>query len=167
MLASTVYKAWNDFRSEAIDKVFKRWELVLDLILLDNGGNRFVESFRGKLTNDPTSVASSTESDNLTSVLASAKKPCDDTKNKVSKEENTSLAYLQSSDMDLLSTSPFPECTLDAAESINDGSFKPDTAQPIKDIYHELSRRTPVLTDIENALVHLQLYGHGEEHEEL
>jgi sentrin-specific protease 1 len=168
VLASTVYKAWNDFRSEAINKVYKRWELVLDLILLDNGGNRFVESFRGKLTNDPTSVASSTESDNLTSVLASAKKSCDDTKKKVVKEENTSLAYLQSSDMDLLSTSPFLECALDAAESIKDGSFKPDTAQQIKDRSHELRRTpAPALTQIELALVHLQLYGSGEEHEEL
>ena len=58
VLSQTVFRAWDNFSSSAIEKVYKRWELVLKLILLDTGGNRYVESFRGKLTGDPTSASS-------------------------------------------------------------------------------------------------------------
>ena len=54
VLAATVAQAWIEFSSEPIEKVYQRWELVLRLICLDQGGNRFVEQFRGKLTGDPT-----------------------------------------------------------------------------------------------------------------
>ena len=40
-----------------------RWLLVLDLIMKDNGGNRLVETHRGKLTNNPTSVTNHNEAD--------------------------------------------------------------------------------------------------------
>ena len=59
VLSATVFRAWNNFSSATIDKVYKRWELVLKLVLLDNGGNRYVESFRGKLTGDPSTSSTS------------------------------------------------------------------------------------------------------------
>ena len=61
VLATTVEKAWLQFPATTIEKVYQRWLLVLDLILKDNGGNRFVESYRGKLTNDPTTVGDDEE----------------------------------------------------------------------------------------------------------
>ena len=53
VLAQTVEKAWALFPVQTIGKVYRRWLQVLDLIKLDNGGNRFVESLQGKLTNNP------------------------------------------------------------------------------------------------------------------
>ena len=41
------------FPVQIIGKVYRRWLPVLDLIKLDNRGNRFVESLRGKLTDNP------------------------------------------------------------------------------------------------------------------
>ena len=45
--------ALNEIDPETISKINKRWTRVLELIKLDNGGNRYVEKLRGKLTNDP------------------------------------------------------------------------------------------------------------------
>jgi len=61
VLASTVQQAWLQFPAATIEKVYQRWLLVLDLIIKDDGGNRFVESYRGKLTNDPTTVGNDDE----------------------------------------------------------------------------------------------------------
>ncbi|GFH56775.1 predicted protein [Chaetoceros tenuissimus] len=44
---------WDQYDSKKIEAVYKRWQKVLDLIILDDGGNRLVEKFRGKLTIDP------------------------------------------------------------------------------------------------------------------
>ena len=52
---ATVLNAWEIFPTKTIGKFFERWVKVLDFLLKDNGGNRFVEKDRGKLTNDPTS----------------------------------------------------------------------------------------------------------------
>ena len=54
VLASTFVEDWNNLPAKTIGKVHKRWKKVLDLILRDNGANRYVEQERGKLTNDPT-----------------------------------------------------------------------------------------------------------------
>ena len=45
--------AWGNWSSKILEKIYQRWELVLSLILLDNGGNKYVESYRGKLTSNP------------------------------------------------------------------------------------------------------------------
>ena len=42
VLAQTVEKAWAQFPVKIIGRVYRRWLRVLDLIKLDNGGNRFV-----------------------------------------------------------------------------------------------------------------------------
>lgn len=52
-IAEATEKAWDEFPAEKIEKVYKRWLLVLKLILKDKGGNRYVETHRGKLTSDP------------------------------------------------------------------------------------------------------------------
>ena len=54
VLAQTVNDAWDKFPAKTIQKVYNRWVRVLELIKLDDGGNRYVEELRGKLTNDPT-----------------------------------------------------------------------------------------------------------------
>ena len=45
VLSQTVFRAWDNSSSSAVEEVYKGWELVLKLILLDTGGNRYVESF--------------------------------------------------------------------------------------------------------------------------
>ena len=70
VLAKTVEAAWAEFSVETIGKVYKRWTRVLDLIQLGNGGNRFVESLRGKLTKDP----NATEADEDAAFLAEIEK---------------------------------------------------------------------------------------------
>ena len=60
-LATTVEQAWLQFPAATIESVYQRWLLVLDLIIKDDGGNRFVESYRGKLTNDPTTIGDDEE----------------------------------------------------------------------------------------------------------
>ena len=50
-LASTVLEAFEDFDGYTkLAAIARRWELVLDLILEDHGGNKLVESKRGMLT---------------------------------------------------------------------------------------------------------------------
>ena len=63
VLAARVQDVWDAFPCSTIEKVYKRWELVLDLILKGDGSNRFVELHRGKLTNDPL-VAAPEDEDN-------------------------------------------------------------------------------------------------------
>ena len=74
VLCDTVLRAWNNLPVHAIGKAYKRWLKVLDLILLDNGGNRYVEQFRGKLTSDPSESTeevsfSSSESEDDTQLI--------------------------------------------------------------------------------------------------
>ena len=45
--------AWDKFPAEKIEKVYKRWLLVLKLILKDKGRNRYVETHCRKLTSNP------------------------------------------------------------------------------------------------------------------
>ncbi len=52
---------WDEYDSKKIEAVYKRWQKVLDLIILDDGGNRLVEKFRGKLTVDPLLVEQKAE----------------------------------------------------------------------------------------------------------
>ena len=72
VLSQQVMNAWNDLQQSTLDKVYKRWELVLNLIQYDNGGNKFIERYRGKLTNDP--VCSEDTTDNLVKIETEAKK---------------------------------------------------------------------------------------------
>ena len=54
VLAKTVKTAWQEFSPDVMTKVYRKWKRVVQhLIPLDDGGNRYVEEFRGKLTNDP------------------------------------------------------------------------------------------------------------------
>ena len=52
-LARTVDKAWEELEPVKLINVFNLWKLVLDLIIDDEGGNRKVESKRGKLFRAP------------------------------------------------------------------------------------------------------------------
>ena len=52
-LARTVNKAWEELEPVKLTNVFNRWKRVLDLIIDDDGGNRKVESQRGKLFRAP------------------------------------------------------------------------------------------------------------------
>ena len=54
VLASTVEKAWDQFEETKLTNIWHRWRLVLDLIIEDEGGDRLVESRRGKLFRAPT-----------------------------------------------------------------------------------------------------------------
>ena len=52
-LARTVKEAWRKMEPVKLTNVWHCWRLVLDLIIEDNGGNRKVESKRGKLFRAP------------------------------------------------------------------------------------------------------------------
>ena len=52
-LARTVEEAWSEMDPVKLTNVWNRWRLVLDLIIEDDGGNRKVESKRGKLFRAP------------------------------------------------------------------------------------------------------------------
>ena len=52
-LCSTVKKAWEDLDMVKLTNVYERWKMVLDLILKDNGGNKYIEANRGKLFRNP------------------------------------------------------------------------------------------------------------------
>ena len=52
-LARTVDNAWRKMDPVKLTNVWNRWRLVLDLIIEDDGGNRKVESKRGKLFRAP------------------------------------------------------------------------------------------------------------------
>ena len=55
VINATVLNAWEKLPAKTIGNVFKRWVNLLDIMLKDNGSNRFVEKDRGILTNDSTS----------------------------------------------------------------------------------------------------------------
>ena len=46
-------KAWGELDWVKLTNVYERWNLVLDLILEDNGGDRLIESRRVKLFREP------------------------------------------------------------------------------------------------------------------
>ena len=52
-LCSTVERAWGDLDMVKLSNVYERWKMVLDLILKDDGGDKFVEANRGKLFRQP------------------------------------------------------------------------------------------------------------------
>ena len=52
-MARTVDRAWKDLEPVKLENVFRRWNMVLDLIIEDEGGNRKVETKRGKLFRAP------------------------------------------------------------------------------------------------------------------
>ena len=56
-LCSTVTRAWDKLDLVKLDNVYKRWKLVLDLILKDGGGNKFIKSNRGKIFRAPSREA--------------------------------------------------------------------------------------------------------------
>ena len=57
MLARTVRKSWGELDPVKLTNVYNRWKLVLDLIIKDEGGDRKVESKRGKLFRAPSDEA--------------------------------------------------------------------------------------------------------------
>ena len=56
-LARTVERSWEDLEPVKLENVYRRWKLVLDLIIEDQGGNAKVESRRGKLYSAPAAEA--------------------------------------------------------------------------------------------------------------
>ena len=61
LLCKTVMNAWDELDSTKLANVYKRWKLVLDLIIEDNGGDRLVEAKRGKLYREPSREAEDLE----------------------------------------------------------------------------------------------------------
>ena len=53
VLCKTVEDAWEMLESVKLQNVYTRWKMVLDLIIEDDGGDRFVEAKRGKLFREP------------------------------------------------------------------------------------------------------------------
>ena len=49
ILYNTVEEAWKPLDSIKLQNVYSRWEMVLGLIIDDNGGDRLIEAKRGKL----------------------------------------------------------------------------------------------------------------------
>ena len=47
-------KAWEQFKEVKLTNIWEQWRLFLDLIIEDEGGDRLVESRRGKLFRAPT-----------------------------------------------------------------------------------------------------------------
>ena len=43
-LCNTVDRAWEDMDATKLRNVFERWKLVLDLIIKDDGGDRYIEA---------------------------------------------------------------------------------------------------------------------------
>ena len=56
-LCSTAEKAWEEFYMVRLTNVYERWKMVLDLILKDNDGDKFIETNRGKLFGSPSREA--------------------------------------------------------------------------------------------------------------
>ena len=52
-LARTVEKAWTEFEPVKLTNVWNHWRMILDLIIDDEGGDRLIESKRGKLYRAP------------------------------------------------------------------------------------------------------------------
>ena len=52
-MARTVDRAWKELEPVKLENIFRRWKMVLDLIIEDEGGNRKVETKRGKLFRAP------------------------------------------------------------------------------------------------------------------
>ncbi len=57
-------QSWKDFESIKLENVYHRIIMVLDLIIDDGGGNRLVESKRGKLFRAPRTAIETESSDN-------------------------------------------------------------------------------------------------------
>ena len=63
-LCNTVMKAWGELEAVKLTNVYERWKLVLDLIIEDNGGDRLIESKRGKLFREPSREAEDLDEEN-------------------------------------------------------------------------------------------------------
>ena len=50
-------QAWEDMDAIKLRNVYERWKLVLDLIIKDDGGDRYIEANRGKLFKVPSPEA--------------------------------------------------------------------------------------------------------------
>ena len=64
-LRRTVTKAWEELDAIKLTNVFERWKMVLDLILKDDGGDRFIESNRRKLFHMPSQEAEDLDKDDV------------------------------------------------------------------------------------------------------
>ena len=64
-LCRTVTRAWEELDAIKLTNVYERWKMVLDLILKDDGGDRFIESNRGKLFRAPSQEAEDLDEDNV------------------------------------------------------------------------------------------------------
>ena len=62
-LCRTVDAAWKVLEPIKLENVYARWLKVLDLIIEDEGGDRFVESKRGKLYREPPNEIESLDDD--------------------------------------------------------------------------------------------------------
>ena len=62
-LCRTVEAAWKILEPIKLENVYARWLKVLDLIIEDDGGDRLVESKRGKLYREPPNEFESLDDD--------------------------------------------------------------------------------------------------------
>ena len=62
-LCRTVEAAWKILEPIKLENVYARWLKVLDLIIEDDGGDRLVESKRGKLYREPPNKFESLDDD--------------------------------------------------------------------------------------------------------
>ena len=56
-LCNTVDRAWDELDATKLRNVHERWKLVLNLIIKDEGGDRYIEANRGKLFKAPSPEA--------------------------------------------------------------------------------------------------------------
>ena len=62
-LCNTVSKAWDKLDATKLRNVYKRWKLVLNLLIKDDGGDRYLEANRGKLFRAPSTDAKELDED--------------------------------------------------------------------------------------------------------
>ena len=56
-LCNMVDKAWDELDATKLRNVYERWKLVLDLTIKGDGGDRYIETNRGKLFKEPSPEA--------------------------------------------------------------------------------------------------------------
>ena len=50
-------KAWDELDATKLRNVYERWKLVLELIIKNGGGDRYIKANRGKLFKEPSPEA--------------------------------------------------------------------------------------------------------------
>ena len=98
-IANTVMQAWKGWIN--LEKIYRRWELVLSLIPLDNGGEKYVDAFCRKLISDPTANSDFTNNDLIIAQIK--EKIVEEGKDNLPPRENNKMeTFVSTSDITLL-----------------------------------------------------------------